>query len=145
MASSMLSRSNLDKQSLPKKVPHYVSLDTGNEALRARYFRICPINQTEYCHRWDQLADIDVVLPIPERAKTPASSVADRLKKPYCQGFVKNRYVFGTFIMPGQKTRKKSVRRKLNLMKVEFDGQNVLFVDDNIVCGITSHEIADMA
>jgi amidophosphoribosyltransferase len=93
----------------------------------------------------EELADIDVVIPIPETANTSASCVAERLKKPYCQGFVKNRYVFRTFIMPGQKAREKSVRRKLNPMKIKFEGQNVLLIDDSIVRGTTSREIVNMA
>jgi amidophosphoribosyltransferase len=91
------------------------------------------------------LKDIDVVMPIPETAITAAQCVAVALGKEYVQGFVKNRYIFRTFIMPNQKARQKGVRAKLNPMPKKFAGKNVLLVDDSIVRGTTSREIVTMA
>ena len=89
--------------------------------------------------------EIDVVIPIPESSRPSAMQLAQRIGKPYREGFVKNRYVGRTFIMPGQGVRKKSVRQKLNAIDVEFRGRNVLLVDDSIVRGTTSKEIVQMA
>ena len=89
--------------------------------------------------------DIDVVIPIPESSTTAALQLAAALNIPYRQGFVKNRYIGRTFIMPYQEERKKSVRRKLNILDLEFQGKNVLLVDDSIVRGTTSKRIIEMA
>jgi amidophosphoribosyltransferase len=88
---------------------------------------------------------IDVVIPIPESSRPSAMQLAQLLGLPYREGFVKNRYVGRTFIMPGQGVRKKSVRQKLNVIASEFKGRNVLLVDDSIVRGTTSQEIVQMA
>ena len=89
--------------------------------------------------------DIDVVIPIPDSSTTAALQVATELKIPYRDGFVKNRYIGRTFIMPYQEEREKSVRRKLNILDLEFQGKNVLLVDDSIVRGTTSQKIIEMA
>lgn len=89
--------------------------------------------------------DIDVVIPIPETARTSALEAAHVLGVPFREGYVKNRYIARTFIMPGQAKRKKSVRLKLNTIKREFAGKNVLLVDDSIVRGTTANEIVQMA
>jgi len=93
---------------------------------------------------WEDL-DIDVVIPIPETSCDTALEIAQQLNIPYRQGFVKNRYIGRTFIMPGQEQRKKSVRQKLNAIGAEFKNKNVLLVDDSIVRGTTSGQIIEMA
>ncbi|CAL8577487.1 amidophosphoribosyltransferase [Xanthoria parietina] len=93
----------------------------------------------------EEISDIDVIIPIPETSVTSAPCVAAVLKKKFVQGFVKNRYVFRTFIMPGQGQRKQGVKRKLNAMDEEFAGKNVLLIDDSIVRGTTAREIVNMA
>ncbi len=89
--------------------------------------------------------DIDVVIPIPDTSRTSALQLANKLGLKYREGFIKNRYIGRTFIMPGQKQRKKSVRQKLNAIDLEFRGKNVLLVDDSIVRGTTSQQIIQMA
>ncbi|MHB1590088.1 MAG: amidophosphoribosyltransferase [Sulfuricella sp.] len=88
---------------------------------------------------------IDVVIPIPDTSRPSALQLANVLGLPYREGFIKNRYIGRTFIMPGQAMRKKSVRQKLNAIGIEFQGKNVLLVDDSIVRGTTSQQIVQMA
>jgi len=89
--------------------------------------------------------DIDVVIPIPDTSRSSALELANRLGVIYREGFMKNRYIGRTFIMPGQQQRKKSVKQKLNALDLEFRGKNVLLVDDSIVRGTTCEQIIEMA
>ena len=91
------------------------------------------------------LKDIDCVMPIPDSSRPCAQQLAQKLNLSYREGFIKNRYVGRTFIMPGQEIRKKTVRQKLNAMPVEFQGKNILLVDDSIVRGTTMREIVRVA
>lgn len=89
--------------------------------------------------------DIDVIIPIPDTSRTAAMQLASSIGVKYREGFIKNRYIGRTFIMPGQQERKKSVRQKLNAIDLEFKGKNVMLVDDSIVRGTTSEQIIQMA
>ncbi|MEE8118501.1 MAG: amidophosphoribosyltransferase [Gammaproteobacteria bacterium] len=99
----------------------------------------------EKINRESQGKNIDVVIPIPDTSRTSALQLANKLGVKYREGFIKNRYIGRTFIMPGQQIRRRSVKQKLNAIDLEFQGKNVLLVDDSIVRGTTSQQIIQMA
>lgn len=119
--------------SMMDKISVYKSRLTMGEKLAEKILRLHPDH------------DIDVVIPIPETSRHAALPLAQKLGVKFREGFVKNRYIGRTFIMPGQKLRRQSVRQKLNAIGLEFNGKNVLLVDDSIVRGTTSKEIIQMA
>lgn len=121
------------QDSIIDKVPVYDARLAMGRALAEKILKDLPNN------------DIDVVIPVPDTARCSALELSFVLKKPFREGFNKNRYIGRTFIMPGQQIRAKSVVRKLNAMSLEFKNKNVLLVDDSIVRGTTSKEIVTMA
>ena len=138
-----------DKASLNPRIFEYVYLARPDSVIDGVSVYETRLYMGEYLadkikRTWGK-ADIDVVIPIPDSSRPSALQLANRLKIPFREGFVKNRYIGRTFIMPGQAMRKKSVRQKLNAIGVEFKGKNVLLVDDSIVRGTTSREIVQMA
>jgi amidophosphoribosyltransferase len=119
--------------SILNKISVYKSRLRMGETLASKILRMRPDH------------DIDVVIPIPDTSRTSAMQVAHGLGVKYREGFIKNRYIGRTFIMPEQSARQESVRRKLNAIGLEFKGKNVLLVDDSIVRGTTSRQIIEMA
>ncbi len=120
------------------------SMMDGSSVYKARV-RMGEYLADKLVREWGADHDIDVVIAIPESSRPSAMEMSVRLGVKYREGFVKNRYIGRTFIMPGQGERKKSVKQKLNPLELEFKGKNVLLVDDSIVRGTTSREIVDMA
>lgn len=143
------SRQCSDKPSLNPCIFEYVYLARPDSVIDGVSVYETRLSMGEYLadklvREWDGV-DIDVVIPIPDSSRPSALQLANRLGIPFREGFVKNRYIGRTFIMPGQALRKKSVRQKLNAIGVEFKDKNVLLVDDSIVRGTTSREIVQMA
>ncbi|MCR4298739.1 MAG: amidophosphoribosyltransferase [Gallionella sp.] len=143
------SRQCSDKSSLNPCIFEYVYLARPDSVIDGVSVYETRLSMGEYLadklkREWDGV-DIDVVIPIPDSSRPSALQLANRLNIPFREGFVKNRYIGRTFIMPGQALRKKSVRQKLNAIGMEFKGKNVLLVDDSIVRGTTSREIVQMA
>jgi amidophosphoribosyltransferase len=143
------SRQCSDKFSLNPCIFEYVYLARPDSVINGVSVYETRLSMGEYLadkikRDWNGV-DIDVVIPIPDSSRPSALQLANRLGLPFREGFVKNRYIGRTFIMPGQALRKKSVRQKLNAIGMEFKDKNVLLVDDSIVRGTTSHEIVQMA
>lgn len=138
-----------EKQSLNPCIFEYVYLARPDSVIDGVSVYEARVKMGEYLA--DQIkksmdpAEIDVVMPIPDSSRPAALELANHLNVPYREGFIKNRYIGRTFIMPGQAVRKKSVRQKLNAISVEFKNKTVLLVDDSIVRGTTSREIVQMA
>jgi amidophosphoribosyltransferase len=143
------SRQCADKASLNPCIFEYVYLARPDSLIDGASVYETRLNMGEKLaqkiRRLPRKLDVDVVIPIPDSSRPSALQLAAGLGVPYREGFVKNRYIGRTFIMPGQAVRKKSVRQKLNPMAMEFAGKNVLLVDDSIVRGTTSREIVQMA
>jgi len=143
------SRQCSDKSSLNPCIFEYVYLARPDSVIDGVSVYETRLSMGEYLadklkREWGGV-DIDVVIPIPDSSRPSALQLANRLGLPFREGFVKNRYIGRTFIMPGQAMRKKSVRQKLNAIGMEFKDKNVLLVDDSIVRGTTSREIVQMA
>jgi amidophosphoribosyltransferase len=143
------SRQCADKASLNPCIFEYVYLARPDSLIDGASVYETRLNMGEKLaqkiRRLPRKLDVDVVIPIPDSSRPSALQLAAGLGVPYREGFVKNRYIGRTFIMPGQAVRKRSVRQKLNPMALEFSGKNVLLVDDSIVRGTTSREIVQMA
>jgi amidophosphoribosyltransferase len=143
------SRQCADKASLNPCIFEYVYLARPDSLIDGASVYETRLNMGEKLaqkiRRLPRKLDVDVVIPIPDSSRPSALQLAAGLGVPYREGFVKNRYIGRTFIMPGQAVRKRSVRQKLNPMALEFSGKNVLLVDDSIVRGTTSREIVAMA
>lgn len=120
------------------------SIIDGSSVYKARV-RMGEYLAEKILREWGENHDIDVVISVPESSRPSAMELAVRLGIKFREGFVKNRYIGRTFIMPGQGMRKKSVKQKLNPLELEFKDKNVLLVDDSIVRGTTSQQIVDMA
>ncbi|HEY1058798.1 MAG TPA: amidophosphoribosyltransferase [Limnobacter sp.] len=138
-----------EKQSLNPCIFEYVYLARPDSVIDGVSVYEARVKMGEYLADQIKAAmdpkEIDVVMPIPDSSRPAALELANQIGVPYREGFIKNRYIGRTFIMPGQAVRKKSVRQKLNAISVEFRGKTVLLVDDSIVRGTTSREIVQMA